>query len=201
MTILKYFNLFCTIPITVLTMKKNIILTLASLLCFSVYSFAQTAPEGSLVKWYTIQEAEKLNKQNPRPIFIDTYTDWCGWCKRMDKDTFTNSVIADILNNKFYPVKFNAEGSDNVTFYGQTYINDGKAGKTHQFAMALLNGQPAYPTSVFLITQNDGKLALQQVPGYKTPTELEVILSFFGDKAYTTQSYDNFAKSFQSKIK
>ena len=68
----------------------------------------------------------------------------------MDKDTFTNSVISDILNNKFYPVKFDAEGKESVTFLGQTFINDGKSGNAHQLAVALLQGQLSYPTVVFL---------------------------------------------------
>ena len=47
----------------------------------------------------------------------------------MDKETFTNSVISDILNNKYYPVKFDAEGKESVTFFGQTFINDGNQGR------------------------------------------------------------------------
>ena len=45
----------------------------------------------------------------------------------MDRETFLNSVIADILNTKFYPVKFDAEGKESVTFFGQTFVNDGKS--------------------------------------------------------------------------
>jgi uncharacterized protein YyaL (SSP411 family) len=86
-------------------MKKSIIFILLTIVGVKAYSQTGAASEPSTVKWYTIQEAEKLNKQNPRPIFVDTYTDWCGWCKKMDKETFTNSVITEILNNKFYPVK------------------------------------------------------------------------------------------------
>lgn len=152
------------------------------------------------VKWLTIQDAEKLSAELPRPIFIDTYTDWCGWCKKMDKETFTNSVIADLLNNKYYPVKFNAEGKEKITFNGQLFINDGKAGAAHQFAVALLQGQLSYPTVVFLL-QNNGKYEVAPVPGFREAKEMEVILSFFADKTYQTQKWEAFQKNFVGKVK
>jgi thioredoxin-related protein len=175
-------------------MKKLIFLLL--LAAITVYSNGQKG----VVKWYTIQEAEKLFKESPRPIFIDTYTDWCGWCKKMDQETFTNDVISDILNSRFYPVKFNAEGKESITFLGQTYINDGKYGNAHQLAVALLKGRLSYPTVVFFTRQADDKFAASPVPGFRQPKDMEMLLTFFADKVYESESWDDYQKTFKGKI-
>ena len=180
-------------------MKSFVVLLLLSLFSLSAIGQSSAVSENSSIKWYTIQEAEKLNKKEPRPIFVDAYTDWCGWCKKMDRDTFTNEVISDLLNTKFYPVKFNAEGNESITFMGHTFINDGKMGKAHQLAVELLQGQLSYPTVVFLVEVN-GKLSVSPVPGYKTPKDMEVLLSFFAEKAYEKQKWEDYQKGFKGKI-
>jgi len=151
------------------------------------------------VNWMTIEEAYKRTQQEPRKIFIDMYTDWCGWCKRMDASTFSHPVIAEILNTKFYPVKFNAESKLPVTLGDKTYLNENPQGRTtHQLAINMMDGRLSYPTTVYLL-ENFEKLTI--IPGYKGPKEMEQILTFLYTNAWNNnQTFDQFVQTFNGKI-
>ena len=73
------------------------------------FSLCNTSYTQTTVKWMSLEEAVEKSKTEKRKIFIDIYTDWCGWCKVMDRETFQNPCIANYLNRNYYPVKFNAE--------------------------------------------------------------------------------------------
>ena len=152
------------------------------------------------VNWLGIEEAEKLAKQKPKPLFVDVYTTWCGWCKRMDRDTFDNPVIAKILNEKFYPVKFNAESSKAVTFKGNSYKNinaeKGYRGK-HQLTNELLRKARGYPSFALYTLNLEHYHVLQ---GYLKPAQIEPILEYVGDNLYMTTKYEDFLKKFKTRL-
>ncbi len=150
-------------------------------------SFAQ---EKEAVKWYTIEEAQELIKKEPRKIYIDMYTDWCGWCKVMDKKTFTDDKISERLNTDFYAVKFDAEGKEAVKFRDQTFnfVAQGARGY-HELAAALMQGKLSYPTSVFL---DENLNLISPLPGYYPPEKLDPILEFIGEDHYKTTNYEQF---------
>jgi len=176
-------------------MKKNIIIGLL-IATSSFNAYSQT--EGTKVKWYTFEEAVKLNEKNPKKIFIDVFTDWCGWCKTMDKNTFNNPQIAEYLNKYYYPVKLNAESKQDITFKGTVYKNKGTETRSpHDLAVALLNGQMSYPSVVYM---DGGNKLLTAVSGYNTPADIEPILVFFAEDYYKTTKWEDFKTKFASKL-
>lgn len=152
-------------------------------------------PKEESVKWMTFEEAMEKSKTEKRKIFVDVYTDWCGWCKVMDKNTFSETNVAKILNEDFYPVKFNAEQRENIVFNGTTFkfIESGRNGY-HELAAALLNNKLSYPTVVFL--DEEFKL-IQPVAGYQKPEQFHPIVQFIGEDHYKTVTW----KAWQSKYK
>lgn len=148
------------------------------------------------VQWMTFEEAIEKSKSEPRKIFIDVYTDWCGWCKVMDKNTFNEAKIASFLNEKYYPVKFNAEQKEDITFNNTTFkfVPSGKRGY-HQLAAALLQNKLSYPTVVFL----DEKFnMIQPLAGYQKPKEFDKVLKFIGNDHYKSTKWTKFEKEYTS---
>src|SRR5260370_42057313 len=126
-------------------MRKYLLFCLMAIVSLAKAQDSPPAHTGT-VKWMSFEEAVEKSKTEKRKIFIDVFTDWCGWCKVMDKNTFPDPEIARILNENYYPVKFNAEQTGDVAFRGATFkfIAQGNRGY-HQLAAALLNNQMSYP--------------------------------------------------------
>jgi thioredoxin-related protein len=150
--------------------------------------------EKTTVKWYSLQEAFDLQKTKPKKILVDVYTDWCGWCKKMDKETFTNEVVAKYMNDNFYCVKFNAEGNDTIVFMGRKFVNKsyGKPHGTHQFTPVLLNGRISYPSYVFLNEQSKG---ITVVKGYQPKAKWMTYLRYVAKNKYKTMTYQDYYKA------
>ena len=154
------------------------------------------------IKWMSFEEAVEKSKIEKRKIFIDVFTDWCGWCKVMDKNTFPDPEIVKMLNENYYPVKFNAEQTADVIFRGTTFkfIAQGNRGY-HQLAAALLNNQMSYPNFVFLdeefriIPVYQGSTSL---PGYRKPEEFHVFLNFVGSDSYQKMNINDYQKEYKS---
>jgi thioredoxin-related protein len=172
-----------------------------SLLGFSalLLSLSGLKPEPeSPVAWLTFEQAVEKVKSEKKMLFIDVYTDWCGWCKVMDKNTFSDPAVARLLNERFHAVKFNAEQTDDVVFQGNTFkfVPYGSKG-THQLASALLNNQLSYPTVVFLDPEFK---SAYPIPGYRDAAEFHKFLIFFSEGHYKNgaNAWAEFEKGYKS---
>ncbi len=154
-----------------------------------LFSYGLKAQAVNTINWLTIEEAQEAMKTQPKKVFIDLYTDWCGWCKRMDATTFQDPNVVQFMNQYFYAVKFNAERKDTVRFNNFDFYNLNPAGKrgTHLFAYSLLDGQMSYPSYAIL---DENLSRIHVVPGYKQAAPFASILLFFGTNQY--QQYHNY---------
>ena len=174
---------------------QKLMLVFISFFVLTISSADKPAPKAEKLQWMTLKEAQQAMLKEKRPILIDLYTDWCGWCKVMDKKTYTNAKVIAYLQQNFYPVKLNAETREAVNWNDKTY-NFNASNRTNDFAVFLTYGRLSYPTTVIIPTDNSGP---QPVPGYLEPKDLELIVRYFGDGKYGKQPFADYQKGFKSE--
>jgi len=140
------------------------------------------------VVWSELDPALVEAKRAQKPLLVDVYTDWCGWCKRMDKTTYADPDVRDYVQSAFVPVRVNAEDDKRrASYLGET--------RTYrQFADTFrISG---YPTTLFLAP--DGRL-ITQLPGYVKPGTFLTVLRYVAEGHYRTQSWESFTRDGESE--
>ncbi len=146
------------------------------------------------IQWLTVAEMQAAYSKSPKPIIVDVYTSWCGWCKVMDKETYRQDKVANYINEHFYAVKLDAESKSSFDWNGKKY-NYSSEDKANELAEMLLYGQLSFPTTVLLPTL-DAKPA--PLSGYLKPNEIEAPLKFFAEGFYKTKTFPEFNQTFKT---
>ena len=174
-------------------------LTIIVFILFVNISFSQDK-----IDWMTWDEAIIQSEKDsiPKKVFLDLYTDWCGWCKRMDQTTFADTKVAQHINANYYPVKMDAEMRDTILYADNTFVNSNPDPNTpkrkgvHMLAYSLLEGSLSYPSYVVL---DENKARITILKGFKSVDDLMASLTFFtqNQHLYYKQYLDGQNKKIQ----
>ena len=149
-------------------------------------SDGSSGSDGSAAKaitWHRFDEGVALARKENKKILIDVYTDWCGWCKKMDKEVYTDEKVGQVIASNFIAVKLDAESQKGAS-YGGTLMNEASV------AGAL--GATGYPTTVFLDPEAK---PITKIAGYMESKEFVKVLGFIGEDHYKTKSFEYYKAS------
>ena len=145
-------------------MKRFLLLFLVALPALLRPAAAAAGPAG--LSWDAgLSEARATG----RPVLVDVYTDWCGWCKRMDRDVYSRPEVQGYLSRKFVAVRLNAESGAAARYEGRAWTSR---------TLAARFGVSSYPTTMFLGANG---AHLGSVPGYLPAERFLVLLRYIGD--------------------
>jgi thioredoxin-related protein len=147
------------------------------------------------VNWISLSELKDAYAKEAKPIIIGVYTEWSGWSKAMEKETYSQETVANYINGNYYAVKFDAETKDSVEFAGKKFgYNSGY--KANELAVYLLEGRMGYPATILMGSASEQPAPL---PGFLKPSELEPKLRFIGEGAYKQKAFPDYMRDFTAK--
>ena len=156
------------------------------------FPFDRLFSQSEKIKWIEPEEIIEFQQSNPKKIMIDLYTDWCGWCKVMDRTTFSDKNVAEKINSNFYPIKINAEYKGEIKFNNKTYkYLNAKPRGINELAYYLTNGQLSYPMTIFL---DEEFRIITLLPGYHKSNFFKSVLDYIGEDYWKDRSWEEFNK-------
>jgi thioredoxin-related protein len=169
------------------------IVVVVALVAVGLAIFITRSGDGSVVetataevKWHSFEEGVALARQENKKIMVDVYTDWCTWCKKMDKEVYTNGGVGRTLTSNFIAIRLDAESQKVVTVDGAPM---------NEASLAESMGVTGYPTVVFL---DPAAKPITKISGYMEPKEFTSVLRYIGEDHYKTKSFQEYKNSIKN---
>jgi thioredoxin-related protein len=144
-------------------------LVFAAILAAAASLLAPGKGQAGDVQWTRWDAGLKTAAERNRPVLVDVYTDWCGWCRRMDHDVYSRDDVRRYLSQHFVMVRLNAESPTAASYEDHRYTESGLAAR---FRVS------GYPTTIFLKPNGEH---LVNVPGYVPADRFLLLLQYIGD--------------------
>ncbi len=139
-----------------------------------------TSSGARAIAWRDFDSGLKEAKAKKKRVVVDVYTDWCGWCKRMERDTYSHPDVRKYVGKAFVAIRLNAESNARASYKGTEY-------SCRQLAAGF--GVRGYPTTLFL--ESDGT-HITTAPGYMGAQDFLSVLRYVGDGHYKTKDFDQY---------
>jgi thioredoxin-related protein len=159
---------------------RNAVLSLVFVLAAAS---SQTAAKGTAVQWQPFTQGLKSAASGSKYVFVSVYTDWCGYCKRLNAVTLTADPVVSELGRNFVSVKLNAESADPVAWKGE---------KMASSDLASLWGVDGFPTLIFLNSKGE---VIGSFASYAEPDLMIKLLTYISSGARERKvSFEDYLK-------
>lgn len=138
--------------------------------------------EPLVLTWLPYNEGLLKAEKESKYVLIYFYTNECGWCKKMDKETYSNEEVQKILSDKFVAIKINAKSENKV-------VEKGK--KISERELAIMYQVSGYPTTWFLESNHDW---IAPLPGYAAAEQFIKVIKYIGEGWYESISFEEYLK-------
>jgi len=125
------------------------------------------------IEWMAYDVGLQKAKAEEKHVFIDFTAKWCGWCKKMDQETFSRPEVIEMINTNFVPVKVDADSKHELNIDG--YKITEKNLTRHEFGV---RGFPSY----WFLKPDGTKLA--KIRGYQPANYMMEVLAYIKDYKY-----------------
>jgi len=132
--------------------------------------------------WHSFEEGLRLASETNRPVYLFIDAKWCSWCKKMRRETFTDTQVKQAFSN-LIPVTIDGESRETAVYQGNSY-------SLAQLSRQVF-GVRGFPTSVFLEPNGD---IIGGMPGYIKAQDMVVIANYIGEGHYKNRSFEDYMK-------
>jgi len=136
--------------------------------------------------WHNFEEGLRLATEGNQPLYLFITSKACGWCRKMEQETFTDSEVKGALSN-LVPVVLQGDSRRVITYKGQSY--------SEAQLVREVFGVRGFPTSIFLEPNGD---IIGGLPGYLQPEQMVVITNYVGEGHYKNRSFEDYMKEMGS---